>query len=396
MLICMCNGALGFARGTEPALKVYTISADALTEDQIAHWAALQLETQEFGSPLVGPYFAQLIQRHRGDVEVAIATQDGRDIAFMAFHKVGHGYARPVGAPFSDYQALVSEPGLKLDGTQFLADAGIERMGVSGLMDPHGLFAGAVLEPTLGYRISVKDGGAAKMERLRQANPKWAKNLRRLANKMDRELGPIRFITGDTNPAALEAVLNLKIEQYHESGLTDVLRPAWVKAMMQDLFTRTNPNFGGCLITLYAGEYMVSGQFGVRQGGWFHPWIASSCPKAHPYSPGIVFLGQMVRYAEDIGLNTIDLAQGHSHYKAQFSRNPVTVQSGQIGLRAQSASAGRKGALGLIQQRLDLIASVEPDLAGRLHAGWTAVTSAPRRLIARGKAQQTDRVSSDD
>ena len=377
-------------------MKISTISAAALTEGQIARWAALQQETKEFGSPLVGPYFAQLVQRHRGDVQVAIAEQDGREVAFFAFHKVGHGFARPVGAPFSDYQAVVSEPGVTFDGNAFLADAGIERMAVSGLMDPYDLFTGSALEPTLGYRISIKDGGAAKLERLRQANPKWAKNLRRLANKMDRELGAIRFVPGDQDPAALEAVLQLKIDQYHQSGMTDVLRPAWVKAMMQDLFTRNDPAFGGCLITLYAGEYMVSGQFGVRQGGWFHPWIASSCPKAHPYSPGIVFLGQMIRYAEDIGIETIDLAQGHSHYKSQFSRNPVTVQSGQIGLRARPVSVAHKSPIGLIQQRLDLIASVEPDLAGRLHAGWAAVASAPRRLITRGRAQQNDRVSTDD
>ena len=377
-------------------MKVTTISAEALTEGQIDRWAALQRETPEFGSPLVGPYFAQLVQRHRGDVHVAIATEAGHDVAFFAFRKASHGHARPVGAPFSDYQAIVSEPGLKLDGTAFLAEAGIERMAVSGLMDPHGWFQSAPLEQTLGYRLSVKDGGAAKLERLRQANPKWAKNLRRLANKMDRELGPIRFITGNQDRGSLEAVLQLKIDQYHESGLTDVLRPAWVKAMMEDLFANTDPAFGGCLITLYAGDYLVSGQFGVRQGGWFHPWIASTCPKAHPFSPGIVFLAQMVRHAEDIGIETIDLAQGHSHYKSQFARNPVTVLVGQVGRRATLASTAHIGPIGLIQKRLDLIASVEPDLAGRLHAGWAAVTSAPRRLIARGKAQSSDRVSSHD
>ena len=377
-------------------MKVTTISAESLTEGQIDRWAALQRETPEFGSPLVGPYFAQLVQRHRGDVHVAIATEAGHDVAFFAFHKASHGHVRPVGAPFSDYQAIVSEPGLKLDGTAFLAEAGIERMAVSGLMDPHGWFQSAPLEPTLGYRLSLNDGGAVKLERLRQANPKWAKNLRRLANKMERELGPIRFVSGDQDPKALEAVLQLKIDQYLESGLTDVLRPHWVKAMMQDLFSRNNPEFGGCLITLYAGDYMVSGQFGVRQGGWFHPWIASTCPKAHPFSPGIVFLAQMVRHAEEIGIETIDLAQGHSHYKSQFARNPVTVLVGQVGRRATVASTAHIGPIGLIQKRLDLIASVEPDLAGRLHAGWAAVTSAPRRLIARGKVQTDNRVSSHD
>jgi len=377
-------------------VKVTTMSADALTEGQIARWAALQRETPEFGSPLVGPYFAHLVHRHRGDVHIAIASEDGREVAFFAFHKASHGHVRPVGAPFSDYQAIVSEPGLKLDGTALLAEAGIERMAVSGLMDPHGWFQSAPLEPTLGYRISVKNGGAAKLERLRQANPKWAKNLRRRINKMERELGPIRFITGDLDPSALEAVLQLKIDQYHESGLTNVLRPHWVKAMMQDLFSRTNPEFGGCLMTLFAGDHLVSGQFGVRQGGWFHPWISSTCPKAHPYAPGIIFLGEMLCHAENIGIEIIDLALGHSHYKSQFARNPAPVQAGQVGRRAISVSTAQTGPIGLIQKRLDLIASVEPDLAGRLHAGWAAVTSAPRRLIARGKARQPDRVSSDD
>jgi len=377
-------------------LKVTTISADALTESQITRWAALQRETPEFGSPLVGPYFAQLVQRHRGDVHIAIASEDGREVAFFAFHKTSHGHARPVGAPFSDYQAIVSEPGLKLDGAALLAEAGIERMAISGLMDPYDWFQIAPIEPTLGYRISVKNGGAAKLERLRQDNPKWAKNLRRLTNKMERELGPIRFITADQDPSALYAILQLKIDQYHESGLTNVLRPQWVKAMMQDLFSRTNPEFGGCLITLFAGDHLVSGQFGVRQGGWYHPWIASTCPKAHPWSPGIVFLGQMLCHAEDIGLEIIDLALGHSHYKTQFARNPVTVLAGQVGRRATAVSTAQTGPIGMIQKRLDLIASVEPDLAGRLHAGWAAVTSAPRRLIARGKAQQPGRVSSDD
>lgn len=363
-----------------------TISAAALTECQIARWAALQRQTPEFGSPLVGPHFAQMVQRHRGDVLVAMASEAGRDMAFFAFHKVSRVYARPVGAPFSDYQAIVSEPGLKLDGTRFLAEAGIELIAVSGLIDPHGLFQNAPLEPTLGYRIHMQDGGAAELDRLSTANPKWAKNLRRLATKMDRELGPIRFVMGDRDPAALQAILQMKIDQYHRSGLTNVLRPAWVKAMMQELFTRTDREFGGCLMTLYAGELLVAGQFGVRQNGWFHPWIVSLDPTARTYSPGIVSHGQMVRYGQDIGIEMIDLAQGHSHYKSQFARNLVTVQAGQVGHRASPVSAAPGGLINMIQRRLDLIASVEPNLAGRLQAGWAAAISAPRRLKARGKS----------
>ncbi|GBF56352.1 hypothetical protein PbB2_00007 [Candidatus Phycosocius bacilliformis] len=378
-------------------MKVTTISAESLTHEQIACWVGLQAETKAYGSPLVGPYFAQLVHRHRGDVTIAIASEAGADVAFLAYHRAGRGdLCRPVGWPFGDYQAIVCHPSYRLNVETFLQGAGINRLRVTGLMDPTGLIEPNVLTPALGFRIHLAGGGEATMERLRQANPKWAKNLRRLANKLNRELGPVRLVLEDRDPANLDQILKLKVNQYHDSGMTNVLRPAWVRGMMQDLINQPSRDFGGCLITMFAGDYLVAGQFGVRQGSWFHPWIASTCPKVHAYSPGIVFLGQMLRNSDAIGLETIDLAQGHSHYKSQFARHPITVFAGEVGAQARAASHAPAGFSKLVSQRLDLIAGLEPTLAGRLHAMTQAVLTAPRRLASRAHEKDVHRAETDD
>ncbi len=106
----------------------------------------------------------------------------------------------------------------------------------------------------------------------------------------------------------------IKVAQYHETGITNVLGSKWIKAFMQDLFETRGGEFGGCLVSLYSGDKFVAGQFGARLGDWFHPWIASTCPLSHPYSPGILFLAETIRQADDLGLRIIDLSAGHSHY----------------------------------------------------------------------------------
>jgi CelD/BcsL family acetyltransferase involved in cellulose biosynthesis len=354
-----------------------------LTDALMDRWKALQALTPDFMTPLVGPDFAALVTRHRSDAKVAVGYIDDVAIAFFAFHPTPSGYARAIGAPFCDYQAIVSDPSLAINGTEFLDKAGIKSLSCTSLMDPHGLFPIDRLTKVDAYRIDCSDGSKAHMETLRAANPKWAKNLRRLGNKMDRELGPVRLVGHDTSQPSFDALMAIKVAQFYETGITNVLRPKWVKGFMQELFDMRDGPFGGCLVSLYAGDKFVAGQFGVRSGDWFHPWIASTCPASHLYSPGIVFLAEMIRQADDLGLRIVDLSEGHGHYKAQFCRDPLQALTGIVGPDPSTAPQQGGGAMGLVNRRLDLIAAVEPDLGGRVSAIGSAIAAVPRRLIAR-------------
>lgn len=352
---------------------------DALAD----RWRVLQRLTPDFMTPLVGPDFARLVARHRTDAKVAIGYVGDVAVAFFAFHPTATGHARAIGAPFCDYQAIVSDPTVTLNGPDFLAKAKIASLSFTSLMDPNGLFDTPSMTTVEAYRIDTGGNGVVQMDKLRGANPKWAKNLRRLGHKMTRELGVMKLIGHDTNQASFDSLMAIKVEQFYTTGITNVLGSKWVKAFMRDLFAMRGSDFGGCMVSLYAGDKFVAGHFGVRLGNWFHPWIASTCPASHPYSPGILFMSEMIQHADGLGLRIIDLSAGHSHYKAQFCRRPYNAFTGVVGARPNTAPRQDAGALGMISRRLDLIGAVEPDLGGRLGAISSAIAAVPRRLVAR-------------
>jgi CelD/BcsL family acetyltransferase involved in cellulose biosynthesis len=364
-------------------VRVDVIDVNAMSEELAGRWRALQSLTPDFGSPLVGPDFAKLVARNRPDAKVAIGYEGGKPIAFFAFHPARNGYVRGIGSPFCDYQAIVTDPDANIVGEAFLRAAGISSIVFSSLMDPHNQFNKAPLHVVESHRIDCKGNGPAFFEVIRGNNPKWAKNLRRLGHKMERELGPVRMVGNDTSRATFDAMMAIKVAQYHHTGVTNVLRPAWVVNMMRELFELGDPDFGGCLISLYAGEKFVAGHFGVRQGDWYHPWIASSCPKSHAYSPGIVFLGEAIRKSQDFGIRVIDLSSGSDHYKSQFCRTPILTHSGVIGDKPHTAPDQGRGPLALIKRRFDMISALEPDLMGQVIAIGSAIGAVPKRIASR-------------
>jgi CelD/BcsL family acetyltransferase involved in cellulose biosynthesis len=329
-----------------------------------------------------------LVGRHHPNTKVAVGFSGGDATAFFAFHPSRNGYVRAVGAPFCDYQAIVTDPAQRVDGGAFLSAANISSVSFSSLMDPHDLLDHTQLRTVAGYRIDTGGNSAVFEAALRAANPKWAKNVRRLMNKMNRELGEAQLVGFDTNPTSFDTLMAIKVAQFQETGVTNVVRSPWVQGMMKELFETQAANFGGCFVSLYAGTKFVAGHFGVRLGSWFHPWIASTCPLSHPYSPGIIFLNEMIRQSDKLGLHVIDLSAGHSHYKAQFCRDPVQVLAGVVGQRTSQAPSQADTLRGLIERRLDLIASVEPSVFGKAQALGMALAALPRRLKTReGKSQ---------
>ena len=62
---------------------------------------------------------------------------------------------------------------------------------------------------------------------------------------------------------------------------------------------------------------------------------------------------------------------------------PLIVSAGVIGHNPKTAPAQGKGAMAIIDRRLDQISALEPRFGGRLRALGEAIITAPRRLHAR-------------
>ncbi|MCU0882041.1 MAG: GNAT family N-acetyltransferase [Hyphomonadaceae bacterium] len=373
-----------------------TVKLERLGAADAADWAALCRTVPEFGTPLLSPEFARIVSQFRPDTRVALQRDGhGRAIAFFPHSLRPDGLARPLGAPFGDYQGVIAAPCTPVDLPGLMASAGIRRFAYGGLLDPANRFAASQMCHDTSYRIVLENGAATYLDALQAENPKRHKNWRRLQNKTEREVGAISFNPDQRDSAILDMLLGWKADQMVRTGITNVLAPAWVRSMMHALLeTRqgTGPDaFGGLMMTLHAGDTLLAGHFGVRLGGTFHPWMAAINPDFHAQSPGQTYLFKAISAMEEVGLTTYDLGLGHSHYKAPFCNVEVRVGSGLwLAQGARAPMSTRSDLMGRLARRIDHVASVELDMAGRLRGVAQAFVSAGTRMRSRGQDQANE------
>ena len=244
------------------------------------------------------------------------------------------------------------------------------------------------------YAIALDVGPDDYLEAVRAASPKKFKNYRRLEHRLEREVGPLRLIADDRSEETLQMLLQWKSDQFQRTGLQDVLRPAWVARLMQNLFAARGPHMSGLMMSLYAGDVLVAGHFGVRSESTYHPWIASANPELSAYSPGQMFMGHAVRAMPELGLSVYDLGPGHDHYKrpyANVQRSPsaglVTARS--LGGAMAGAGEGAFGPAGLsrvaavdkVRRRIDHIATLDPTPAGFIRGLGEAARGLSKRSL---------------
>lgn len=366
-------------------MSVQTVPIEALSPADIAAWSAIQADVPGLSSPLFSPGFTKVVARHRPDTRVSVMRDaEGAAIAFLPHQRRPDGLGRPLGAPFGDYQAIVTRDLEQFDSAGFLSAAGFTAFAFTGLTHALGSGADTGMSSVDSYQIILSEKPGDYLESLRAASPKRYKNWRRLAHKTEREVGPISLRAPDRDPAILHQLLNWKAGQMVRTGVTNVLRPAWVRAMMDELLLTTDGDFSGLMITLWAGDSLMGGHFGVRLGGVYHPWMAAINPQHQALSPGQTYLLQAIGAMDDLGLHTYDLGTGHAHYKAPFCNRFPTVAEGRVIADPGRRSTAATGLTAKVAARLDHIASVELSLGGRVGGILAAMRHAGARLRHRG------------
>jgi len=306
------------------------IPGGRLTSRQIAIWRELQYSNPELANPCFAPEFTQAIAAARRDVEIGLIRQNHELVAIFPFQRKHGARAVPVGGVVSDYQGLICCQGFTCEPLKILEACHVVAWDFDRLLASQRLFAPfhKFCEPSA--RINLSRGYAHYVAQRRAAGTQQINQCDYNMRRMERELGPLRFVTHSPNPALLAQVLCWKSQQYRRSGWRDLFATAWGRAIVERIFATQNAGFAGMLSLLYAGPHLVAGHMGMRSCNVWHYWFPAYDRRFAKYSPGLILLLKMAQYAEHLGLQTIDLGTGITLYKNRLMNDTVLVGEGSL------------------------------------------------------------------
>ena len=311
-------------------MKGTLISGRELSDDLVSIWIELQQANPDLASPYFHPAFTKAIAAVRHDVEVAVLQSEGKIVAFFPFQREHGAVGRPVGGIISDYHGLICKQDFRFSPRELLDQSRLIAWEFDHLPASQVSFTPFrwSIEPS--PQIDLSRGYEAYVQQLRGAGSKQIKKIYNLMRRIEREIGPLRFVPESTDAVALATVLDWKSDQYRKTAKPDLLAPGWVRQAVECIFATRAPGCSGALSLLYAGNRLVAGHFGIRSHQVWHYWFPSYDAEAAKYSPGLILLLKMAEHAPVMDVQLIDLGKGMSSYKERLMNTHSPLASGRL------------------------------------------------------------------
>jgi CelD/BcsL family acetyltransferase involved in cellulose biosynthesis len=311
-------------------MKVSLIPGHELSDDLARVWIGLQQTNPDLSSPYFHPEFTKVIAAVRHDVEVAALESDGKIVAFLPFQREQPAVGGPVGGIISDYHGLICAHDFRFVPSELLKQSRLIAWDFDHLPTSQLSFTPFHSTIDASPQIHLSRGYHAYVQQRRAAGSDQIKKIGNLIRRVEREIGPLRFVADSTDAASLESVLAWKSLQYRQSGKPDLFAPGWIREAVQRIFTTRTDGCSGILSLLYAGDRLVAGHFGIRSQQAWHYWFPSYDKEAAKYSPGLILLEKMAEHAPAIGVSIIDLGKGMSFYKERLMNSNSPLASGRL------------------------------------------------------------------
>jgi len=369
--------------------------ASELGASDIDAWTDMRAANPALYSPYFHPDYTRLIGALRADAYVAIAMQGDKYVAFFPYQGPkpgGSGFARPIGAPMTDYHGFICAPDAVIDPAQFLADAGIGALHFSGFVQPGAAIAPYIKETHDCTMMDISSGAEEWRKARDSSYSRHLKSHRRRVRKASEEIGEPRFVYKSEDQAVFDDLIKWKKQKFAETGKFDVLSAGWTLSLLEDLWKR-GPEAGlrTDMHALYFGDRLAAVDLGLTDGVTFHSWIVAYDGELHTYAPGIQLLEGLVDAAQDEGYARIDLGEGLDGYKRQYASTPVQIGGGFAAVKGPAAALSSlygaterlgqkalKDAPGKLRRRYSQIAACEDTVSGRARAIFDAVKTSSK------------------
>jgi CelD/BcsL family acetyltransferase involved in cellulose biosynthesis len=322
-------------------VMIDVLAGAELSAQHARRWSDLQLADPDLASPFFRPEFAAAVADARRDVFVAVVEEAGTPVGFFPFQRGPWGAGKPLGGPLSDYHGAILERSAELDPVALLRACGLRVWDFTHLVASQEPFrryharlhASPVMDLSAGFAAYHRSKSSAGSMVIAQADRK--------ARKLGREVGALRFVADDPDPAALRRLMRWKSDQYRRTNVTDTFASRWRADLIERIHATHAPAFAGVLSTLHAGERLVAAHLGMRSRDALHWWFPAYDPQFARFSPGLVLLMQLARSLEQWGVRTIDLGVGDEPYKRRLMTASVPLAQGAVALPGP-LTAGRQ------------------------------------------------------
>ena len=314
-------------------MEITVIAAKELTSELVSQWSQIQRADPNLASPYFRPEFSQTVATVRNDVEVAVMRRDGEAVGFFPYQRSRWNVAMPVGGRFSDYQAVILRKGVEWEPEELVRGCGLRAWHFDHLI--------ASLKQCTRYHVvlddspymDLSDGFQSYEASQVKAGSKLIRRVARKACKIERELGPLRFVPHTTERTVFEKLIEWKSDQYRATETIDPFSHRWTVELLERIRLRQDESFAGMLSALYAGDRLVAAHLGMRSYGVLHGWFPTYERELSRYSPGLIQFIELAKAAESLGVRLIDLGKGLSRYKRELMSGTFKVAEGSVDLR---------------------------------------------------------------
>jgi len=311
------------------SMKVTLVPGRKFGSDLVRAWSEIQQANPTLASPYFHPEFTRVIATVH-DVEVAVIEDGAQVVAFFPFQRVDTSVGEPVGGVISDYQGLICAPDFACDPRELMQQCRLTAWNFDHLLTSQSSFTAFHHYTELSPQLNLSKGYESYVHERLAAGSEQIKKSGNLMRRIEREIGPLRFVADSTDAASLESVLAWKSLQYRQTDKPDLFEPGWIREAVQRLFTMRTDGCCGILSLLYAGDRLLAGCFGIRSRHTWHYWFPSYNKEAAKYSPGMILLLKMAEHAPKIGVSIIDLGKGMSPYKERLMNSSSMLASGRL------------------------------------------------------------------
>ncbi|MFJ3922635.1 GNAT family N-acetyltransferase [Streptomyces sp. NPDC090022] len=301
-------------------------------------WGELWATTALVANPFMSPEFCQAVGRVRPGARVAVVRQGGEPVGFFPFERGRWGRGRAIGLGVSDCQGAVLRPGVSVDPYELLRAGSLSVWEFNHLESGQDLFLPYATGRFASPVIDLAGGYACYEEVLRAGSRRFLKSTLAQERRLARQVGPLRFVFDDRNPAVLRTLMEWKSAQYRRTGRRDRFAQDWISGLVRNLAETDAPACSGLLSVLYAGERPVAAHFGLRSRTVLSCWFPAYDRDVARYSPGLVLYRRVIEAAAGAGIDLVDLGRGDAAYKDSLKTGELIVHEGAV-LRPRPGAA---------------------------------------------------------